>query len=147
MPAHELMAGEFMIRIRTASVKDVPEVLKLIKLGAEEGALLPRERKILNALSRRGDIMAAFDGHALVGVAILDFYSRRLSELRSLYVLREYRNARIGKMLVERLVRRARTLGVKELMTITFRERKGWFTKQGFGESAHGFKVALFKEL
>lgn len=136
-----------MIEIRTASVKDVPAVLRLIRLGADEGALLLRTMKELNALAKDDNIIAAFDGRRLVGVVILDFYSRRMSELRSLYVLRKYRNTKIGSRLVEKLVKRARSLGVKEIMTITLKGKKDWFTKQGFGEDVHGFKVALFKEL
>ena len=135
-----------MIRIRTALQKDLKEVSMLVESGAEDGALLPRTRKELNALAKKGNIFAAFDGERLVGIAMLDFYSRRMAELRSVYVAREYRKRGIGRQLILRAVGRARSLGVKELMTITLKENKDWFVGQGFGEDPHGFKVALFRE-
>ena len=126
--------------------KDIKEVSRLVEFGAEDGALLLRTKKELDALSRKGNIFAAFDGETLVGIAMLDFYSKRMAELRSVYVAREYRKRGIGRKLLIRVVRRARSLGVKELMTITLKENKEWFVGQGFGEDPHGFKVALFRE-
>jgi amino-acid N-acetyltransferase len=134
-----------MIKVRAARKEDVPEVSRLIRLGAKEGALLLREKKEISGLARKGNIMAAFDDDKIVGVVALDFYSRRLAELRSLYVSRAYRNRGVGKRLVDLLVRRAKTLGVEELLTITIKEKAGWFAEQGFSEAAHGFKAALFR--
>lgn len=136
-----------MIRIRTASLDDVQDVSKLVEAGADEGALLIRKNRELKALARKKNVIAAFDHDKIVGIAILDFYSKRLTELRSLYVKQEYRNRGIGRRLVRNVMKRARSLGVEELMTITLRGNKDWFTKRGFGEDPHGFKVALFKKL
>lgn len=136
-----------MIKIRTASLKDVKNVSRLVGLGVEEGALLLRTGRELRTLARKDNIIAAFDGDRLVGMVVLDFYSKRMAEMRSLYVIQEYRDTGTGRRLVERLMRRAKTLGVKELMTITLRGKKEWFVRRGFGEDPHGFKVALFREL
>ena len=136
-----------MIKVRSARKEDVLEVSRLIRSGAEEGAILLREKRELAALARKGNIVAAFDKDKMVGVAVLDFYSRRLAELRSLYVSSGYRNGRVGSKLVERLIRRAKRLGVRELLTITAKEKAGWFKAQGFSEEAHGFKAALFRKL
>lgn len=141
------MRGIMMIRIRSASLRDVKEVSKLIRAGAEEGMLLSRTEKELNALARKDDVVVASDGGRLVGVVILDFYNARVSEMRSLYVIPEYRHTGLGSRLVGRLKRRAKSHGVKELMTITHKRKKDWFVRQGFSEEAHGFKIALFKEL
>ena len=80
-------------------------------------------------------------------MAILDFYSKRLSELRSIIVLEEYRKQGVGKQLVKGVIKKAKSLHVKELMTITLQEKKNYFGKFGFFEAVHGFKVALFKKL
>ena len=83
----------------------------------------------------------------MIGIVILDFYSKRLSELRSIYILPAYRSNGIGKRLVAALVKKAKNRGVKQLLTLTLKDKKNWFAKSGFNEEAHGFKVPLFKEL
>ncbi len=136
-----------MLGVRTASVADITQIMKLIWRGAGEGALLKRGREELSSIARKGNATVAVDGAKVVGVAVLDFYSARMSELRSLYVLPGYRGKGVGKMLVEAVAARAEELGVEELMTITLKGNKGWFIRRRFNEGPHGFKVALFRKL
>jgi N-acetylglutamate synthase-like GNAT family acetyltransferase len=136
-----------MVKLKVASLKEVPEVMRLIRLGVDEGALLPRTERELRAIARKGNIVVAVDSDRIVGVGVLDFYSRRLSELRSLYVKPDYQNTGVGRGITERIVELASKLGVEELMTITAQAKRGWFVKQSFSQQPHGFKVALFRKL
>ncbi len=136
-----------MVNIKIASQSDAKSVIRLIRHGVEEGALLPREAGELRSIIRKGNAVIAVDSGSPVGVGVLDFYSKRLSELRSLYVLPEYRKNGVGGRIIKKIFERASELGVRELMTITMRENKIWFMKRGFEEEAHGFKIALFREL
>jgi len=136
-----------MVEIRSVEKNEVKGVYHLMNLGVKEGTLLKRSKKELLSLVRNNFVVGAFDNDLLVGMAILDFYSKRLSELRSIIVLENYRSQGVGKQLVIGIVKKAKSLGVKELMTITLQEKKDYFAKYGFLEAVHGFKVALFKKL
>lgn len=136
-----------MIEIHGVTKKEVKGVYHLMNVGVREGTLLKRSKKELLSLVKGGFIIGAFNGKELIGMAILDFYSKRLSELRSIIVLEEYRRKGVGKQLVRGIIKKAKSLHVKELMTITLKEKSGYFGKYGFLEAVHGFKVALFKKL
>jgi|GEM_PF-2527511 len=136
-----------MFEVCEVTTKEIQGVYHLMNLGVKEGLILKRSKKELLSLVKSSMVLGAFDDGVLVGMAILDFYSKRLSELRSIYVLEEYRTQGVGKQLVLAVIKKAKTLHVKELMTITVKEKKGFFEKYGFNESVHDFKLALFKEL
>jgi amino-acid N-acetyltransferase len=136
-----------MTEIRVATRKDLEAVRALVRAGVAENALLRRSKKDLATCIREQRVMVAVDDANVIGLGILDFYSKRLSEMRTLFVRYDYRKSGVGKRLVDALVEKARQLRVKELMMITAKEKKAWFTKHGFAEEAHGFKVALFKKL
>jgi amino-acid N-acetyltransferase len=136
-----------MIIVRDATKSDFDEVLKLIHLGAAHGLILKRTKKDIHAQIRDQKVIIALDEEKYIGVAILDFYSKRLSELRSLYILEEYRGKGVGKKLIHSIVEKAKSLKIKELFTITLKEKKSWFEKRGFKQNVHDFKIALFKKL
>jgi N-acetylglutamate synthase-like GNAT family acetyltransferase len=136
-----------MFEVRSVAKKEVKGVYHLMNTGVKDGTLLKRSKKELLSLVKGGFVIGAFDKEKLAGMAILDFYSKRLSELRSIIVLEEYRNQGVGKQLVKGVIKKAKALHVKELMTITLQEKKNYFGKFGFFEAVHGFKVALFKKL
>lgn len=136
-----------MVEVREVSTKEIIGIYHLMDLGVKEGLLLKRSKKELLSLVKNEMVIGAFDENSIVGMAILDFYSKRLSELRSVYVLEKYRKLGVGKRLVKAIIKKAKSLHVKELMTITVKEKKGFFEKNGFNEAVHDFKLALFKEL
>ncbi|MFA6065106.1 MAG: GNAT family N-acetyltransferase [archaeon] len=136
-----------MIEVRAVTKKEIRGIYHLMNLGVKEGLILKRSKRELLDLVKSSVVIGAFDKELLVGMAILDFYSKRLSELRSIYVLEEYRKNGVGKLLVSEVIKKAKSLRVKELMTITVKDKKGFFEKYGFNEAVHDFKLALFKEL
>ncbi|MFA5931712.1 MAG: GNAT family N-acetyltransferase [archaeon] len=136
-----------MLTIRDATKKELSLVVKLIKQGVSEGMLLKRTKKELASLIRDEKVIVALNDEELIGVVILDYYSKRLAELRSIYVYKEHRLNGVGRMLVDALKKKAKQLKVKELMTITTKEVKPYFEKFGFKEETHNFKIALFNKL
>ena len=122
------------------------DVLMLIRSGADEGALLRRAKDELGLLVKKGNIIGAFDSNIMIGIVALDVYSERMAELRSFYVAKNYRSRGIGKRLVGGVIKMAKDRGIEEIMTITLKDKKNWFIRNGFGEDAHGFKVALFRK-
>ncbi|MFA6268273.1 MAG: GNAT family N-acetyltransferase [archaeon] len=133
--------------IRDAQKSDLGKVSELIKDGAKEGLLLKRTKKELMSLIKAENVVVAEENNELVGIIILDFYSKRLSEMRSLYVKPEQRRNGIGSQLIKAVFAKAKQKKVKELLTITVKENTPWFKKQGFNEETHHLKVALFKKL
>jgi N-acetylglutamate synthase-like GNAT family acetyltransferase len=136
-----------LLTIRDATKKELSLVVKLIKQGVSEGMLLKRTKKELASLIRDEKVIVALNDEELIGVVILDYYSKRLAELRSIYVYKEHRLNGVGRMLVDALKKKAKQLKVKELMTITTKEVKPYFEKFGFKEETHNFKIALFNKL
>jgi len=136
-----------MIEVREVVKKEIHGVYHLMNMGVREGLILKRSKKELLSLVKSGMVIGAFDGEVLVGMAVLDFYSKRLSELRSIYILHNYRSLGVGKQVVAAVIKKAKSLHVKELMTVTVKDKKGFFEKYGFNEAVHDFKLALFKEL
>ncbi|WP_419195117.1 GNAT family N-acetyltransferase [Novipirellula herctigrandis] len=72
-------------------------------------------------------------------------YSTKIAELLSLAVHHEYRNAGVGKSLVDHCVQRAHDLGIMEIMAISSSE--DFFQSCGFGFSLPDQKKAFFRQL
>lgn len=132
---------------RSAVLKDTDIIYKLILAGQKEGLLLKRTKKDIKQQIREENAFVAENNNEIIGTCILDFYSKRLSEVRSLYVKPEYRKSGTGTMLVKTVFKKAKEQKVKEVMTITTKELAPWFSTHGFNKDAHNFKVALFRRL
>jgi amino-acid N-acetyltransferase len=78
----------------------------------------------------------------LVGLAAMEVYSKKLSEIQCLSVAEGYRSQGIGRRLVELCVRCAREHHVAETMAISSRE--GFLKACGFSDCLPGPKTALF---
>jgi amino-acid N-acetyltransferase len=132
--------------IRQATKEDTSNVRKLITLGAKEGVILNRTDAEINELIAKECMLVAEDENKVSGLICLDFYSQRLSEIRTVYILEEYRGRGIGKELIHKINDKASELGIHEVMMITTKEKKDWFFKNGFAEETKSFKIALFKK-
>jgi amino-acid N-acetyltransferase len=136
-----------MIQIKEAKKKDFEELKNIISKGAKEGKILKRNKNELQKLVLQKNLLIAIDEEKIIGLAALDYYSKRFSELRTLYILPEHRSKGAGAMLVNAVIEKAKKKKIKELMTITTKETAEWFKRHGFCEEAHKLKVALFKEI
>lgn len=131
---------ETSVTIRSVLSSDLAAIEAFIAPFVTEGKLLPRTAEELEDLLPHGFIAEA-DGK-IVGMAALEIYSPKLSEVRSLAVSPEFRGLGVGKRLVERCVERARENRVLEVMAITSNE--DFFKQCGFEFTLPGEKKALF---
>jgi len=127
------VSGDGLLRVRRASLSDVPAILSLVNRLAQEQRMLPRSpASVIEGI--RAFLVAEVDG-AFAGCGALDVVWTDLAEIRSLAVEPDGQRSGVGRALVEALVEEARRLGVPRLFAFTY--VPGFFAKLGFGEVAH----------
>jgi amino-acid N-acetyltransferase len=136
-----------MVEIKEARKKDFEEIKAIIQRGAREGKILKRNKREIHKLIKERNLIVAKEGERIIGIVALEYYSKRFSELRTLYILHEYRSKGAGALLVNAVLKKAEKKKIKEIITITTKETSKWFKKHGFCEAAHKLKVALFREI
>jgi amino-acid N-acetyltransferase len=114
--------------LRPASIDDVPYIHHLLEIYASQGNLLPRS---MNELYRhlRDFFVVDVDGK-IAACGALEIFTENLGEVRSLVVADEYKGRGFAKLLVQRIVLEARTIGLRRLMALTY--VPGFFHKLGF---------------
>ncbi len=117
-------------RIRKATVKDIPEVQKLINLFARREQMLPRSLHELYESIR--DIFVCDSEGKILGTCSLHIHWEDLAEIRSLAVRKEATNMGIGTRLVRRAMAEAKRLGVNRVFVLTYTPE--FFIKLGFQE-------------
>lgn len=131
--------------IRTAEHADYKTIKKLIHDGEEEGTLAHRKKKeIKKSIKRRRTLVAEQEGE-VVGTVSIDVHSRRLAEVRSLYVKPVARGNGVARELVEGVL----TQPIKILPSATIfaiSTTPSVFEKSGFA-SAQGKRTILHKSI
>ena len=114
--------------VRPAAIADVPEIHYLLEIYASQGNLLPRT---MNELYRhlRDFFVVEIEGR-VAACGALEIFTESLGEVRSLVVADGHKGQGLGRLLVERVIAEARTLGLKRLMALTY--VPGFFHKLGF---------------
>ena len=114
--------------IRPAAIGDVPTLHHLLELYAAKGNLLPRT---FSELYRhlRDFFVIEIDGK-VVACGALEIFTEDLGEVRSLVVDEAYERRGLGRLMVERIIQEARTIGLKRLMALTYVPT--FFHKLGF---------------
>ncbi|MBL0886853.1 amino-acid N-acetyltransferase [Myceligenerans indicum] len=136
------------VNIRPARPADVRAIRALVEPYAAERILLAKEwvgyyEAVQEFLVADASTAATRDdadmpagvapaGPGVVGCGALHVMWEDLAEIRTLAVSRDYRGHRVGHLLVESLLDRARTLGLKRVFCLTF--EVGFFRKHGFEE-------------
>lgn len=105
--------------------------------------LLPRTRAEILALLDTFFI-ALDEWWVPIGCVCLEIYSKRIAELRSLYVDPRFRGNGIGPSLIRSIQDLKTQKGIKELFTITNLEAIDTFDKCDFKPALPGEKIALF---
>lgn len=106
------------MKIRKAQVKDVPRIHKLVNDYARQNSMLPRS---LNDLyDKLRDMFVAEEGDRLLGVCGLHVLWDDLAEIRSLAVRRDAQRSGIGRALVSRAIKDAKTLGIRRVFALTY---------------------------
>lgn len=128
------------VAIRTATHNDIEAIAACIETFVTQGKVLPRTMSELKDLVP-SYLVAEID-NTIVGCVVLEVYSQKLAEIRSLVVNSQYQGKGIGKRLVEACVERAKALNILEVMAITSQDE--FFQSCGFDFTLPGEKKALF---
>jgi len=124
-----------MIRIRQAKKSDLSEVKRLVESFPQY---------LMSEIPSINRFFVAVEDDNIVGCCALDIYSKRIAEIRSLAVDKNYHKLRIGTQLVDRCLSLAKEKNIKEIFVIT--SRPNLFSDLGFG-IFQGERLALFKKL
>jgi len=120
-----------LITLLKANLADIPEMQALVISEIKEGVILNRSEDEV-ATNIRSYVLAKDEGK-LVGYTALHIHSKRLAEIRSLIVDKDYRGQKIGQRLVKFAVEEAKALRVEEdVLVLTY--RPAFFEKLGFAE-------------
>src|ERR1700719_3734487 len=107
-----------MLKIRKASLTDIPALLGLINAYASKGVMLPRTEFEMAENIR--DFLVAFEDGRLVGCGALHFYTPTSAEVRSLAVEPDLKTKGIGRSLVEALEAEAREQEIHSIFAFTY---------------------------
>ena len=116
--------------IRPAKTADIKAIRKIIDLYTLQRRLLAKETVTLYE-DVQEFLVAEVNGE-VIGCGALHVLWEDLGEVRTVAVLEEYRNKKIGHEILEKIIERARTLGLKRLFCLTFETE--FFGKHGFKE-------------
>jgi N-acetylglutamate synthase-like GNAT family acetyltransferase len=133
-------ATQLSVTIRPADLNDLLGIAQCIEPFVLSGKVLPRTLDELEGLIP--EYVVAVAGEQIVGCAVLEIYSKKLAEIRSLVVSPDFQKLGLGKLLVEACIERAKQQEILEVMAITSRE--DFFISCGFDFTLPGEKKALF---
>jgi len=119
-----------LIELRKATLHDIPQMQELVKEEVKKGTILLRSDDEVATNIRSYTLV--FNNKQLIGYAALHIHSPKLAEIRSLIVDASARGLGAGKKLVEYCKEEAKTLGVKEILVLTY--IADFFRKLGFIE-------------
>ena len=116
--------------IKKPTLKDIPAIQNILKPFIEDNIILQRDNDEIASNIR--SYISIYKDNILVGIGALHIYSQTLAEIRSLAILEEYQKQGLGKQIVIALEQEAKTLGISQLLTLTY--QKEFFEKLGFIE-------------
>ncbi|MBI3979316.1 MAG: N-acetyltransferase [Chloroflexi bacterium] len=102
-----------------ATVADVPQIHRLVKLFADRGDML--HRSLTEIYENLRDFHVARDGERVVGCAALHLLWADLAEVRSVAVHPDYQGRGLARVLVEATAVEARSLGLTTIFCLTYR--------------------------
>ncbi len=127
------------MKIHRAGNADTRAIFSLIDEATKRGRILKRPHsEIVRSLHHFW--VAEKDGK-VVGCCAIEFYNKKLAEVRSLAVDTHHEGQGIASALVSRCLREAKKRKIYEVLVIT--DRESIFKRLGFAEQLHGQK-ALF---
>ena len=117
-----------MVLIRPAKTSDVKAIRELVDSYAAPGQMLSKETVTLYE-SVQEFTVAEEDG-VLLGCGALHVLWDDLAEVRTVAVRKEFHKTGIGHQLLERVIQRAREIGVARIFCLTFQTE--FFGRHGF---------------
>ncbi len=119
-----------MLTIRKATLKDVPDVHRLINHYAAERVMLART--LTDLYENVWEFTVAEEDGKLLGCGALKLYNQEVAEIRSLCVEPTVRSSGVGREITGRLLEEAEEFGLKTVFALTL--SPGFFEKVGFRE-------------
>jgi len=126
-----------MLVIRPAKTSDVKAIRELVDSYAAPGQMLAKETVTLYEGVQEFTV-AELNGN-VVGCGALHTLWEDLAEVRTVAVKESLQKQGIGNKLIERIIERAREIGVERIFCLTFQTE--FFGRHGFVE-IHGTPVA-----
>lgn len=118
------------ITIRPARTSDVKQIRALIDTFAAPGKML--EKETVTLFESVQEFVVAVDGDQVVGCGALHVLWEDLAEVRTVAVKENFHKMGIGHKIMEAIVERAKSVGVKRIFCLTFQTE--FFGKHGFVE-------------
>jgi amino-acid N-acetyltransferase len=119
-----------MIEVRPARTSDIKGIHKLIVDFASGGRMLQKETVTLYESVQ--EFMVAIEDGQVVGCGALHVLWEDLAEVRSVAITESLRGNGIGNQILERIIDRARELGLSRIFCLTFETK--FFGRHGFEE-------------
>lgn len=116
------------MEIRAARTSDIKGIRTLIDSYAPEGRLLTKETVTLYESVQ--EFTVAVDGDKVVGCGALHVLWEDLAEVRTVAVAESLRGKGIGHRILDAIIIRAQTIGVKRIFCLTFETE--FFGRHGF---------------
>ena len=118
------------MQIRPARTNDIKGIRQLIDSYAPQGRLLSKETVTLYESVQ--EFTVAVEGEQVVGCGALHVLWEDLAEVRTVAVVENLRGKGVGHQILDSIIDRAQSLGVKRIFCLTFETKF-------FG--SHGFEV------
>ncbi len=109
------------MKIRPATVRDVPRIAELISVFAQRGKMLFRSHAELYE-TVRDFFVAELEGAGIVGICALEIVWSDLAEVRSLAVDAAFHGKGVGKALVLAVIEEARRLEIERVFALTYEQ-------------------------
>ena len=119
-----------MIEVRPARTSDIKAIHKLIVDFASGGRMLQKETVTLYESVQ--EFMVAVEDGQVIGCGALHVLWEDLAEVRSVAITETLRGNGIGNLILERIIERARQLGLSRIFCLTFETK--FFGRHGFEE-------------
>jgi amino-acid N-acetyltransferase len=132
------------MEIRPARTSDIKGIRQLIDSYAAQGRLLSKETVTLYESVQ--EFTVAVEGDHVVGCGALHVLWEDLAEVRTVAVAENLRGKGVGHQILDSIIARAQTIGVKRIFCLTFETK--FFGRHGF-EVIEGTPVEpeIYKEL
>ena len=132
------------VLIRPARTSDIKAIREIVDLYSLQRRLLSKETVTLYEAVQEFTV-AELHGK-VIGCGALHVLWEDLGEVRTVAVLEEYRNKKIGHQILQAIIERAQKLGLKRLFCLTFETK--FFGDHGFKEIVGApVEPAVYQEL
>ena len=118
------------VKIRAAKTSDIKAIRTIIDTYSLQRRLLSKETVMLYEDVQ--ELFVAEKDNAIIGCGALHVLWEDLGEVRTVAVIEDFRGQKIGHQIMNAIIERAQSLGLKRLFCLTFETE--FFGKHGFKE-------------